>query len=301
MMGSHTLKSMRADRVIRLGNVRCPYCGVVLNSANRNRDHAIGRAFVPKGMLENRWNLLLWSCVDCNTWKSDLEDDISAITMQPRPHGPSLDQREHLRADAARKGAGSISRLTGKPVDSSQEQLVVESRPQPGVRFTFKLTAPPQIDPERIAQLAAAHVAAFFFFVTYDQLARAGVAPFGEFKPLAYAFRSDWGNPVQRGFIEAVLSWPPYFLGGTAEGLFKIVLRKAPDGRCWSWAVEWNENLRVIGFFGDADRISEIVDALPQPSESMIEQPDGSTVGARVEQALAPDEDRMFYWSDGEA
>ena len=300
-MDAHALKPMRADRIIRLDNVRCPYCGLALDPENRNLDHVIGRAFVPKGMLENRWNLHLWSCVDCNTWKSDLEDDISAITLHPRPHGPLLDQRAHLPAEAARKGAGSISRRTGKPVNASQEQLVVETVRQPGVRFTFKLTAPPQIAPERIAQLAAAHVSAFFFLVTYDHEAQAGATPFGDFKPLAYAFRSDWGNRVQRGFIDAVLTWPPYFLGGTAEGLFKIALRKAPDGLCWSWAIEWNESLRVIGFFGDEGRVSEIVDALPQLSESRMEQPDGSTIGASVEQALNPEEDRMFYWSEGDA
>ena len=298
-MSAHTLKSMRADRVIRLDNVHCPYCGVALDPTNRNRDHVIGRAFVPKGMLENRWNLHLCSCFDCNTWKSDLEDDISAITLQPRPHGPSLDQSENLREDAARKGAGSISRRRGKRVDSSQEQLVVETVVQPGVRLTFKLTAPPQIEPDRIAQLAAAHVDAFVFYVTYDETTKSGAAPFGDFKPLAYAFRSDWGNSVQRGFMEAVLTWPPYFLGGTAEGLFKIALRKAQDGRCWSWAVEWNESLRVIGFFGDAAAISEICDGLPKLKESRTEQVDGSVVGARVEQPLDPKDDRMFYWSEG--
>lgn len=299
-MAAHTLKRMRPDRVVRLDNLRCPYCWAALDSSNRNLDHVIGRKFLPKGMLENRWNLYLWSCIACNTWKSDLEDDISAITLHPRPHGPSLDQREHLQADAVRKGAGSISRRTGKPVNASQEQLVVESVPQPGVRFTFKLTAPPQISSDRIAQLAAAHVAAFFFYITYDDTTRAGATPFGEFQPVAFAYRSDWGNLVQRALFDLVVAWPPYFLGGTGEGLFKIALRKSPDAQCWSWAIEWNESLRVVGFFGDRDRIAEIVDSLPELSERQIQQPDGSTVVARTEVPLHPDDDRMFYWSDGE-
>lgn len=293
------MNAMRPDRVIRLLNVRCPYCAAALDATNRNLDHVIGRAFVPKGMLENRWNLHLWSCVDCNTWKSDLEDDISAITLLPRPHGPVLDQRDDLQADAARKAAGSISRRTGKPVEAGQEQFVVESRHQPSVRMTFKLSAPPQIDSDRIAQLAAAHVAAFFFCVTYDETARAGVSPSGDFRPLTYAFRADWGNQAQRSFVDAVATWRPYFLGGTAAGMFKIALRRAPDKTCWSWAVEWNESLRVIGFFGDADRIPELVNELPQASESLIEQPDGSIVGARVEKPLPSEDDRMFYWSEG--
>ena len=41
----------------------------------------IGRRFVPKGKLNNQWNLIVRVCIKCNNKKSDLEDDISAISM----------------------------------------------------------------------------------------------------------------------------------------------------------------------------------------------------------------------------
>ena len=63
----------------RLDNVTCPYCRDRLSQVNRNEDHVIGRRFVPKGKLNGQWNLIVCACEECNTHKSNLEDDISAI------------------------------------------------------------------------------------------------------------------------------------------------------------------------------------------------------------------------------
>jgi hypothetical protein len=71
--------------------VICPYCGVALSKENSTKEHVLARKFVPKGTLNNQWNLILNACRCCNNSKSDLEDDISAITMQPNMRGDHFD------------------------------------------------------------------------------------------------------------------------------------------------------------------------------------------------------------------
>lgn len=292
------MESLSPKKPIRLDNVTCPYCGVDLTRETRNRDHVIGRRFLPRGMLENRWNLILWSCKDCNSWKANLEDDISAITLYPRVHGPTLDQRDGLIDEARRKARRSVSRKTGLPVNLSEEPFELELRLHENVRMTVRGVAPPQLGPERIAQLAAAHIGAFFFFLTYNaQLCRGATIP-GEFAPLAYTFRGDWGSKAQTDFIDHVVGWEPRLLAGTAVGLFKIVIRRHPTAECWSWALEWNENLRTIGFFGDRQVTQDLIALFREPDMASHLASDGSTIVARVEQPLDPEKDRMFYWSD---
>lgn len=249
-------------------------------------------------MLENRWNLIVWSCKGCNSWKANLEDDISAITLYPRVHGPKLDQREGLVDEARRKGRRSVSRRTGLPVDLSEEPFELELRLHPNVRMTVRGVAPPQVASERIAQLAAAHIGAFFFFITYNaQLCRGSMIP-GKFAPLAYTFRGDWGSKTQTDFIDHVVGWEPRLLAGTAVGLFKIAIRRHPTAECWSWALEWNENLRTIGFFGDRQVTQDLIASFREPDMASYLASDGNTIAARVEQPLDPEKDRMFYWSD---
>src|ERR1700724_1650675 len=109
---------------VRLNNRSCPYCGQELSAEISTDDHVIGRRFVPKGSLNNSWNLILKACAECNNLKSDLEDDISAITMQPDCFGRSPDTS--VQQEALRKGK-SRSRRTGRPVSASEERINIRS------------------------------------------------------------------------------------------------------------------------------------------------------------------------------
>ena len=103
-----------------LKNVTCPYCAAALDPDTRTKEHVIGRRFVPKGSTENRWNLILRACSVCNNKKSDLEDDIAAITMYFHTTGLASTEDPTARAEAMRRGPKSGSRKTGKPVADSQ-------------------------------------------------------------------------------------------------------------------------------------------------------------------------------------
>src|SRR6266566_4636715 len=84
-----TLSNRKATK---LGNVNCVYCGEKdMVEKPLTDEHVIGRRFVPKGSLARGWTLIVRSCERCNNQKSDLEDDISAITLLPDPGGSHSD------------------------------------------------------------------------------------------------------------------------------------------------------------------------------------------------------------------
>ena len=58
--------------VIRLNNISCPYCGVMLTCETTDKEHVIGRRFVPKGKLNGNWNLVVNACRTCSGIKADL-------------------------------------------------------------------------------------------------------------------------------------------------------------------------------------------------------------------------------------
>ena len=289
------------NKPIVLRNATCPYCGKALNRDNTVPEHVIGRRFVPRGWLDRRWTLIVRACKEpCNSRKGQLEDDLSAISMQPSLVDGYVRPDAQFIAEARRKGQGSFSTRTGKPVAKSTESIKIEASLQPRVRLTATLRAQPQAEAERVFELARFHCSAFFYFVTFNEKSRTGGFWPGTFAPLLFSFRSDWGNDVQRAFIVAVVGWEPRFIGGTADGMFKAVIRRHPSAECWSWALEWNENIRIVGFFGDFDAASAVVVGFPNLHMAMIPQPDGSNIGIRTETPLPPQEDLMFGWEDEE-
>lgn len=106
----------------RLHNKRCAYCNAEFARDNEpQKEHVIGRRFVPKGSHDRQWNLHLNSCNECNQRKSELENDISAITMISQFSGKSED--ELLLSEVSRKSRTKSNR-TGKPVSDSAETSI---------------------------------------------------------------------------------------------------------------------------------------------------------------------------------
>lgn len=142
------------NRVLRLNNATCPYCGVELTPDNVSKEHVIGRNFVPKGTLDRQWNLIVRACNKCNSAKADLEDDISAITLAGRVWFGSRDCDELVLKAAQRKSEKSISRKTGKLVKHSREELNFEVPFATGATFNFNCITPPQTESFRLFELA---------------------------------------------------------------------------------------------------------------------------------------------------
>jgi len=297
-MLDETLKEHPPHLPLLLDNETCVYCGVLLDDATRSKEHVIARRFVPKGKLNRQWNLILWACKPCNARKADLENDLSAISMQPDAGGMLAESDETLAAESRRKAANATSRRTGKPVKDSAERIVIKAPFAPGLEFTFDLTAPPQADSERIFALARLQVMAFFYFITFNHTTKRGSFWREGFHPVMEAKRADWGNPVHRAFMNAVVTWEPRILAIGADTFFKIVIRKHPVADCWSWALEWNRQYRIVGFCGDRAAAEAVAQNFPRLEAQTIVQGPSEYVRYRLETPLADADDLLFHWEE---
>jgi hypothetical protein len=279
----------------RLDNVTCVYCGHPITRETRTREHVIGRRFVPRGMLDNNWNLIVWACHPCNNAKSDLEDDLSAIALMPDPWSQSENTPPALQADIARKARGSRSRRTKRSVADSHEHLEVSTRFGPGVSMTFKLVAPPQADFARLGALAQFQLRAFFYWITYDATTETGRFWPDRLYCLAEAARQDWGNAQQLAFMRAVQEWETRLVAPElAGGFFRVALRRHPTVPCFAWALEWNRYWRLVGFFGEGAEAQ--CAALPALVPEHVSRQGDAHFYARSEVSLDPAADVLFAW-----
>ena len=288
-----------AKQPILLNNTTCPYCGCELTAENANKEHVIGRKFVPKGTLDGNWNLIVTACKACNAKKGDLEDEISAVTMQPNAAGQYASNHNGLIADSKRKAKGARSRRNGKFIGESTEVLVAKMLFLGG-QLTANFTAPPQVTPERVLQLAMMHVMAFFYLVTYNGDKRAGGFWRGNFMMFPEACKEDWGNRTHTSFMKAVVCWEPRFMASGPDEFFKVVLRKHPDADCWSWALEWNQNFRMIVFCGDPVAAENVYFKFKELPSVDLPDDQSNKITIRSNQHLDMEADILFDWDDPE-
>ncbi|NOX67062.1 MAG: HNH endonuclease [Chlorobi bacterium] len=290
------LKELPSNSPVILENETCVYCGVQLTNETESKEHVIGRRFVPKGKLSGQWNLIVKACKECNRKKSDLENDLSAITMQADAWGRYAVEDKILMDEALRKAQKSISRRTRKLIKDSSETLKIKVPFAPEVEFNFDLTSPPQAESERVFELARLQLMAFFYFVTYNRQTKRGGFWLGGYFPLLEAARSDWGNSTHISFMKAVVNWEPRFLGIGAEGFFKVIIRRHPSEVCWSWGIEWNQNYRIVGFFGEEKSVREVTNDFPALDVKTLAQNANNFIKYRDEKAISEENDLIFRW-----
>lgn len=293
--GTPTMTELPGNQPVRLDNRSCPYCGKTLIKNITDKEHVIGRRFVPKGKLDGQWNLILNACTTCNNIKSELENDISAITMQPDALGRFGHEDATGISEAERKAKNSYSRRTQKPVKESREQIKVHLPLGPGIKCSIGFVGPPQADDERVFKLAYLHILGFFYWLTYQDDTRFGYSWSGGFYPIQLTNRSDWGNPVNRAFADAVMDWEPRVRGINADEFYKIAIRKHPQADCWSWALEWNHALRIIGLCGDPKTVQDLIASLPKHTGQVISKESNATISYRKETPLSQDEDDNLF------
>lgn len=297
-MKANGATELPSNRAVVLDNVTCPYCGVELDEKNNTKEHVIGRRFVPKGSLNGNWNLIVRACQECNSYKSVLENDISAITLSGALWPCSVSSDENTRIEALRKARNSISIRTGKPVLHSQEELKFEIPFASGETIKLNTVSPPQIDSERLFRLARMHMMAFFYFVTFKQDTKKGGFWPENFYPLPEAHHQDWGNSLHRAFMEKVVDWEPRLIGNTAGGFFKSIIRRHPNAECWSWAIEWNKSYRIVGFFGSSDASMKILNSFQKPEMITLVMGESRHIKVRKEVKLSEEDDLLFRWKE---
>lgn len=276
-----------------LDTVFCVYCGRRLTPETETKEHVIGRRFVPRGTLANSWNVITKACLGCNSKKADLEDEVSALTLQASGDGTYVDSDPLLFAEAQRKGAGARSRKTGRPLLASRERITATGDLNSLGSMTLDLVAPPAVAPDRVAQLAAFHFQGFFSRLTYRPVDRRGYFPpkGSRIATLLWSVRSDWGNSTLLAFADEVRKWAPRLWLDAAEGYFRAIICRAPsDSPLWGWALQWNKNYRVIGLAGTPDSMRSFASRLPKLTMTQL----NPTTRIRVEVPLGDREDKLF-------
>jgi len=272
---SYKMPELPMNKPTRLRNTTCIYCGRPFGTERRRtKEHVIARRFVPHVSFDGQWNLIVNACSKCNGAKSDLENDVSAISMQPDVFGQSQTDDSAYLEKAKSKGKGAVSRRTRKPVIDSQETIEVNGELMPGLSISFKCTGAPRIPQDRAFLLAHFQMTAFFYWITYQAESKRGCFWPGGFAPIALVRRRDWGNDQIVGFHELISKWPYRLHTICADAYFKALIRRSPrEGPpLWAWALEWNRSHRVIGFFGDSTAAQVAFDELPALKKKIIER-----------------------------
>jgi hypothetical protein len=292
---------MRKDQPKVLQNVTCCYCRTPLADVVFDKEHVIARRFVPTGTLQKSWNLIAQACKRCNNRKSDLEDDMAVLSLQHYPFdGTDPVYDAHVR-ECLQKASRTHSRRSKKTVSESVERSTLEMPLGPAFVMTVGLIATPQVSDDRAFELANMHATAFFYLLTYrDEEQRGSFWPGGGFFTTDVATRSDWGNPIQRWFIDTAAQWQPRLHVRAAQGFFKVAIRKNPDVPVWSCALEWNEGIRVVAFFGEKEPALAIGREMPQlfTDEHVILRTREGTTSWRTEVTISSDDDRMFSFDN---
>lgn len=161
-----------------------------------------------------------------------------------------------------------------------------------------EFVGPPQLDVARALQLAAFHVDAFVYWLTYDETKRIGRRLPGDLHGLVAASRPDWGNAALKAFMNKTIEWEPLLIAPAADGFFKIAIRRHRNPLCWAWALEWNHSFRLVGFIGEHESMAHHAKGIElEPRKSIVEQSD-RIVRYRKETALKQDDDVLFSWND---
>lgn len=274
-------------------NQYCLYCGILVGAGSTvpfDKEHLIGRNFVPTGTLANSFNFIFRSCRRCNSEKAALERHVSSITLVNSP-GRALD--EQVNAAAKRKGAHDFHPdKKGVPIGEAIDNHSVEFK-HGSTSMEFGMVSPPQVNPVAVQQLSFNYVQALFALVTTEDCRlpeKMRLLPQAHFRYFRHYIYQDWGNPQLLEVAKRVASWTCCANISVADGYFKAILRR--DAQLgWFWALEWNRYLRVTGAITLPDQRAQIFDSLPELSWKLL--PDGSGRRYRMEIPLTG-EDHLF-------
>lgn len=254
-----------------LSNHRCLYCGVPIGEgakALRNKEHLIGRNFVPKGTLDSgdRFNFIFATCRDCNGRKAELEDHLSAISLF---QSPSRRTSQIVDSVALRKAEKSYHpSFDGKPPVKDASPTTRIKTKWGNAELSFGFISDPQPESRRLRVLAGMQVQALFSLTTTRDYTTSSlhVLPPSNIWYYAWYPRSDWGNPQIADVARRSRDWDEMARVKAAEGHFCALLRRRSSGGAWFWALEWNRAIRVVGCIGQEDNPPTLFRNLPEPT-----------------------------------
>ena len=250
---SAVLRTMPGDRPFRLKNASCPYCGHTFKEhGSRTLDHVIRKNFVPKGyhgqILEPApLGLPELQFGKRKTGGRDLcHNAASACICGKRPQ--CIGSQDYQRS--SRKGRARSS-VTGRYVAESRTKFSLVGQLRESAEIRFDTVGPPQLNPANVLHLATMHVRALAYLLVPEGGHGGGGVP-----PIVMLVhecgRGDWGNKRAVAFARLAADWPTRLvIPAAANGYFRASVRRNPASvPVWSWALEWNQSYRLMGFLG---------------------------------------------------
>ncbi len=281
-------------------NQYCLYCGRYIgpnSNINSNREHLIGRNFVPKGTLseKNSFNFIFRACEDDNHFKSELERHISSISLfAAATQGDSSKEVEQLALHKASKDYHPDKQ--GIKVIDSQEKLEFSFIGN-NFKLNFTVIGPPQPNQAYIKCLAFMQMQALFSLLSTPRPYNNKnllLLPDKYFYFLDYWPKSDWGNVILNYLTKAINEWEQIAIIRTAKDNFKTIIKCDPISKLWFWALEWNKSFRIAGFIGSIDLVENFIAKLPKEDIKIIQEEINYKLSLKTEIALKEDEDELF-------
>lgn len=252
-------------------NKFCPYCGRPFSTfgslekikENTNKEHLIGRDFVPRHSFDNPKNInfIFRACSACNSRKAEYERQISSVSLLNSFSSHSADEQERIRQKAQNDYSGF---LKGKKVIDSFSTHSVKVQTD---FFNLKigLRGNPQVEETVIANLAFMHMQGLLCFILHSDKC--------DDKELVHLYKRDfhyfasfpkdnWGNPSLEYLRKMTFSWNPLMIMSTANNNFKIYIKASED--IIFWLLEWNKYYRVCGFIGEKAKCLHILETIPE-------------------------------------
>lgn len=244
-------------------NQRCLYCGSFLGEELKiesNKEHLIAREFVPKGSLSDKcFNFIFRACIVCNSKKADIERHISSATMINSSARSVSQEIDQLALNKAKKDFHPDN--PGKTVIDSCGEIKFNHGNIMRLSYVF----PPQVNPNYIKELALRHIQGIYSLITTKNrfiCEESGLLSLKQLQFFGAFNEQDWGNPRILEVIERTKEWPCFFNIVTADGFFKVIMKRSCDDG-WFWALEWNKYLRVIGGISLENKPQQLFSNLP--------------------------------------
>lgn len=249
-------------------NQHCLYCGVYVGAESQitsNKEHLIGRNFVPKGSLEgHHFNFIFRACQECNNLKSVAERHVSSVTLFNSP-GRLLDNDVDMLA-LHKASRDYHPKKKGVLVKDAHDQHTIELG-WAGANARFDLVGPPQLDDEAVYLLACKHIQGIFSLISTEDprvSEKTRLLPTDRVRCFGCFIYRDWGNSQLMEVARRSMDWTPYANIVSANGYFKLVVKERKTTKELFWALEWNKFLRVIGVICPPTAEPDLFSNLPE-------------------------------------
>ena len=289
------------DRKKEKSNQHCLYCGAPVGLGSEqpsNREHLIGRQFVPTGAFQkgNQFNFIFRACEVCNSNKSELERHVSSVTLLNGMH--NQENPEYVERAKSKASRDFHPLKPGVLVKDAFDKHTFQFDFGP-MTMSFEANSPPQVSQQYIRALSFYHIQGFFSLLTSknpEKTAGTNLLPETNFWFHGAYNHGDWGNAELIELGKRAEKLRCYANICTADGNFKVLLcRTVDDPNYWFWTLEWNKHLRVVGGIYSPNECPPIFEGLPkQDWKSLGKGSDGAEQKIKEETPLAEGDDILF-------